>query len=716
MKDKVRSKLIHGSRIAMAAACLVAEFTMLGGIGAALAQTPAATLPADDGAADIIVTAQKKSESLQRVAAAVAVIGGDRLAKLGVSNLSQLPNLSTGVSITPIRTQAFVFIRGVGQSVTSPNADPAVATNLNGVYVPAEIAGSAFFDVDRVEILPGPQGTLYGRNSTGGVINLTGRMPGDDPAVDGFVEIGNYGRVQAVVGADIPVDDSLAVRIAGTIVRHDGYFTNGEDDQKTSAFKAAVLWRPGDRTTIASSVTYTHEGGIGMVLESQPPAYGCGTRCATYDPAVQGHFNDTDIIQTSLQVEHELTSDITLSYIGGYSRLDMQTQNSIFTGPPLAPLTVNEKIENQSHELRMNGRIGNIDAILGFYYYDQNSYYYQKVAPFFPTFSINPFDANGHGWAVFGQATYTAAPGLRVTGGLRYSSTVKSIDGFNSNYDATGTRVALLPFDGRDSRNRVDWKAGVEFDLTSSTMLYGNYATGFNSGGFSAAQSIAGPAVSPAVYFQPVYLKAWTGGIKNRFFDNKLILNLEGFYYDYKNYQVAARAVTGQLAIYNADKATVYGGQADVKLRPSRNDDVSVGITYLHAQADRLLAGGRNFSGLELPYSPKWSVNVSYQRSFDLGDGGQIRGLVNFKYVGSRWALYTHQPGSQIAESTNTGITLGYFAKDDRWSIEGWIRNLEDDVVKTTCGNAFPMPPAGTGTGCFYEPPRTYGGRFSFKF
>lgn len=200
-----------------------------------------------DGVVEIVVTAQKRSESLQSVPAAVTVVDGERLTALGVTSLTQLPNLTTGISITPLRTQTFTFVRGVGQTVTSPNADPAVATNLNGVYLPAEVTGTAFFDVDRIEILPGPQGTLYGRNAAGGVINLTGRSPGDVLSVEGFAEIGNYERRQLVLSADLPLADGLGLRVAGTIIRHDGYANNGLDDERTSAVKARSSRSPDRR-------------------------------------------------------------------------------------------------------------------------------------------------------------------------------------------------------------------------------------------------------------------------------------------------------------------------------------------------------------------------------------------------------------------------------------------------------------------------------------
>lgn len=676
----------------------------------------AARAGGQDGVAEIVVTAQKKSETLQRVPAAITVVDNQRLTSLGVTNLTQLPNLTTGLSITPVRTQAFPFVRGVGQTVASPNADAAVATNLNGVYLPSEIAGTAFFDVDRVEILPGPQGTLYGRNAAGGVINLNGKLPGNTLAADGFVEIGNYDRRQVVAGVDLPASDNFALRVAGTIIRHDGYFNNGEDDEKTSAIKGVVVWRPSSATTVTAGATYTHGSGIGNTLESQPPQYGCGPRCAPFDPQALGYFVDSDALVSNWQIAQELGANVTVTYIGGYSKLDLKSGNSIFTGPPLAPLTLNEKIDTQSHELRVNGKFGNLDAILGIYYYNQNGYYYQRVAPAAPAFSINPFNADGHGWAIFGQGTYSVTGALRLTGGLRFSKTVKAIDGFNSDYAASGALLRVLPFSGRNSLDRVDWKAGIEFDAARNVMVYANFATGFNAGGFSAAQVVAGPALSPAAPFKEVTLNAWSGGVKSKFFGGKATLNVEGFYYDYKNYQVSARALNGQLTIYNADKATIYGVQTDLKVRPTPHDDLSFGATYLHAVANTLRAGVAVFDGYDLPYSPKWTFNASYQHSFDIGDGAQLRGLVNFKYVSSRWALYTHQSGSLIDDNTNTSLSLGYYADRDRWSIQAWIRNLEDSLVKTSCGNAFPRPPAGTGTGCFYEPPRTYGATIGFKF
>ena len=674
--------------------------------GQAAAGSPETT---DAMGADIVVTAQKKSESLQNVPAAVSVVDNERLAALGVTNLTQVSNLAPGLSITPVRTQAFVFLRGVGQTLTSPNADPAVATNLNGVYLPAEIAGTAFFDVDRIEVLPGPQGTLYGRNSTGGVINLISRTPGDRVSANGFLELGNYDRVQVVAAVDLPITGTLASRTAGTVLRRDGYFNNGEDDQRTFAIRETLLWRPGPGTTITGVATYNHEGGIGNVLQNIP-FQECGPRCATFNPRALGYRNNVDVFEGSLQVEQELARDVSLTYIGGYSYLDMLVRNTIFTGPPIAPLAIDETIESQSHELRLNGRLGALEAVLGAYYFDQDSFYQQDARPTPAARLFNPFDGGSRGEAVFGQATYSLTDALRFTGGLRYSHTVKTIDGFNSTLNPAGVRVLFRPYAGRSSLNRVDWKAAVEVDVTPDTLLYGNVATGFTPGGFSTGPAIVGQLA--AAPFKPVYLRAYTGGVKNRLLDGALTLNVEGFYYDYKNYQVSARDIlTAQNLVFNAEKATVYGVEVQSRVRIGRNGDLSLGATYLHAEADRLRTPTASFDGFDLPYSPKWTVNAFYQHRFEVGGGAELRGSANFKYTSGRWAIYTHAPGFYIDANTRTDLNFGYFAPEERWSLQAFVRNVEDNLVKTNCGNALPGL-----AGCGFEAPRTYGATLGFKY
>jgi len=399
-----------------------------------------------------------------------------------------------------------------------------------------------------------------------------------------------------------------------------------------------------------------------------------------------------------------------LTYIGGYSRLGHEVHNSIFSGPPLGPLFLSEKIGSQSHEARINLDLAKVQAIAGLYYFDQTASYYQNATPVPAQHLINPFDGASKGSAVYGQATYAVLEGLRLTGGMRYSHTLKEINGFNSTYNATGTEVLFRPYDGRSTVDRFDWKVGVEYDLTPTSMLYGNVQTGFTPGGFSTGPAVVGQPEAAA--FKPVTLRAYSGGIKSRPASGPVTVNLEGFYYDYRNYQVSARDIlTAQNLVFNAAKATVYGAQLDSHANVTRNDDLSASVTYLHAVANVLVTPLGNFNGYDLPYSPRWTANASYQHAFDVGGGAQVRGSVDFKYTTSRWAIYTHAPGFDIPSNTHTDVNLGYFAPRDTWSVQAFVRNAENHLVKTTCGNAIPGL-----AGCLFEAPRTFGATINFKY
>jgi iron complex outermembrane recepter protein len=664
---------------------------------------------------EVVVTALKRSESLQDVPAAITVVTGDRLTQSGVTNISQLGNVSTGVAVEPVRTTANIFIRGVGTLQPEPAVDTSVALNLNGVFLPTEVTGAAFFDVDRIEFLPGPQGTLYGANSTGGVVNISSRMPGDKFSVDAFVEGGNYGRLQTVAGLDLPLSSTLSSRTAVMYIQHDGYNSSGSDDQQDSAARETLVWGPGADTKVILVGTYTHSGGVGNVLQNIPDVGGCGYRCDNFDAHNLGFYNRQDVYQVSLNLEQRLSDNLSLTYIGGYNNLGSRVYNALLGGPPTIPAQVNQTLAQYSHELRLNADIGKLKTIIGGYYFDKKGYYYNALyaTPFLPANPAGGYDVKEHDASVFGNANYSLTDALRLTGGVRYSHVVRSIDGYNDFLTAGLLPFAIEPFAGEVPLNRGDWKAGLDFDVTPDTMIYTNAGSGYTPGGFSSGQAVSGQL--PAAPFRPTTLIAYTAGVKNRLANGKLTLNLEGFYYDYRNYQLTERdPVTLQNLVYNAAKSTVDGVQVDSSLRPDRNDELAIGATFLHAKNDILRTPAGNFDGVSLFNAPEVTANASYQHSFDVRNDAQIRANVNFKYTSGRWLFYKAEDGPPqfyAAGNTHTDLELGYFAAQDRWSFNLFVRNLEDHLVKSICANSIPGP-----AGCYFEPPRTYGGRVAVQF
>ncbi len=699
MGSKLKSSIGHSL---CCASCAVLTVLMPGMAVAQQAGTDAAQM------AEIVVTAEKKSTVLQRVPAAVTSISGDLLVSQGATSLTSLAELAPSLNIEPIRTETNIFIRGVGQTLTSPGSDPSVVVNINGAYVPSEMSGVSFYDISRVEVLPGPQGTLYGRNSVGGVINVITRQPGSELSGEAFLEYGNFNTVHAFGAVDVPVTDNFDLRAAINYVRHDGYYTNGVDDQDTVGGRLTGVWTPADGTKITGTFSYNHDGGFGDIAQNLPPPTSNFWSLA-FDPKAAGLKSDFKTTIASLQIDQQISSNTDLTYIGSYNHLSVYQDASFYAGPPLAPLIVHQGVTDTSHELRVNNTLGNSKNVVGLYYF-YSSTPFDGVLSFPPVVTIHqgPISTASRGEAIFGQTTYEAADNLRFTGGLRYSTSERTMSGVNTTL-IFGRATSILPYSGKMNSYHADWKVGAEYDLTPTSMLYANIATGFSPGGFSIAP--ASPGSTLAASFQPMKMTGYTIGTKNRFLDGRLTANLEGFYYDYSNYQISQRnPSTGQNQVYNAQQASSYGAQLEMDFNPTSADVLSLKPAYLRAIAQTLITPAGNFNGEQLPYAPQWTVNGSYQHKFQLEDGF-VTALVGFQFVGSQWGFYTHAAGGHIPAETQTNVDLSYHLPGDHWVVSLWARNLEDSLVLTSgISGATPGPAA-----FFAAPPRTYGFRVSFN-
>jgi len=676
----------------------------------AIGATPDAVTTDSDAIPEIVITANKISSSEQSLPSAVTVVSGDQLVAFGVSDLNNVSQLAPSLSIEPVRAATNIFLRGIGSTLTSPNADPAVAVNVNGAYVPSEMSGVSFFDIDRVEVLPGPQGTLYGRNAAGGVINLITRRPGDEYSAEGFVEYGNFQRVQVFAAVDTPLSDTFSIRTAISVIEHNGYFSNGLDDQDTIAGRVTALWKPSSATTVTAIVSYDRDQELGNIAQNVPPPGGQYWNLS-FNPRALGYNTGVEATTASLQVDQTLAPSLSLTYVGGYNHLISHQDTGFYAGPPPPPLGVQQSALETSQEVRLNGDFGPLKGIVGAYYFYQQADYF---ATFYPVpvvyLTQGPFVAESKGEALFTQWTYSLSDAWRVTGGLRESYTEKSIDGQDETA-APGGPPNFNIYDGHNSFTRTDWKVGLEYDVTSASMLYGNVSTGASPGGFST--SAVAPNSTQAAQFEPMKVTAYTLGIKNRLFGNTVTANFEGFYYDYDNYQVSQRnPQTGQNEVYNAAKAEVYGAEADIAAKITKLDSLNLSLAYVHATAITLVTPAGNFDGYTLPYSPEWTANLSYQHKFLIADGSDVTALLESQYTSEQWGFYTHATDGLIASNTRTNADLTYHAASGHWSVSLWGRNLENKIVYTSgIADATPGPAA-----FFASPPRTFGLRASFKY
>jgi iron complex outermembrane receptor protein len=728
---------------------------MSGAATAALAQEAAV------GLEEVIVTANRRSEDVQRSSLAIAVVGGRELATKGVSQPTDLQNVVPGLSVSFGGAAVNTFVRGVGTFGTDANAEGAIAYNINGVYISRlNGIGPIFYDLERVEVLKGPQGTLYGRNASGGAINLITTKPTREWGADVSGEYGNYDHKRFTGSVNMPVTDTLAFRLAGQFTDRDGYLSDGYDDQKTQAIRLTGLWRPNDRVSLLATGEYTRLGGKGAgivkrsTLTASPsdPWIGASEPGSQPQTAALGGTRITDdgtLDTTIFAASAELNWDLgfaNLTFIPAYRRAEPATR----TYTPGFLFVTEETSGQQSYELRLSKQTDRLKWVAGLYYFDEDqTQHYELYA--IPIQRNSVFTTLGtRSWAAFGEATYSLTDKLRLIAGGRYSEDRKSQD---------GTSIAALPNTatvnnfGRRNFSSTNWKAGIEYDVGTQSMLFATAATGYKAGGFF-------PSVPyPANSFEPEKLTAYTLGSRNRFLGNRLQVNLEGFYWDYKNKQErflgATTSGTTGLFTTNAGTATLYGVDLEVQFKPTANDTFRVSAEYLKskyddfrytaynppplgltfgyaAQATGCSRGantpflpnnpfvptdatqGIDCSGQPLVRAPKWSGSAGYEHSFRFGNGAELVAGADLQFATSQYLTADFIDSSRDDGFVMVDANLTYLAPGGRWSVQGWVRNITKEAVYTG-GFRYPFSfPAAIGgdPSLAYlniRPPRTYG-------
>lgn len=734
----------------------------------------------DVGLTDIVVTAQRRSETLQRAAVPVTAISGDDLVQSGITETANLGKLAPSLVVQPTGGTTSFFLRGVGTSSQNSFSENAVAYNFNGVYVgrPTAPAG-AFYDLERVEVVKGPQGTLYGRNATGGAINVLPRRPKlGEFGGEILLEYGNYDSKKGFAALNIPIGDTVALRVAGQIVDRDGYISDGYDDDRGEAARVSLLIEPSGiwSMTLVADYYRQHGKGAGAVLLPSaafavPPV---ADRVSISDPRAQtairgyaatlfappfcggmGGFITSGCVSLAgtdgflenkfYGVSATVVGDLgfgTLTVIPAWRRSDVKFRTYLpgFAGD------FTDLAEQSSVEVRLASNEGQrLRYVLGAFYYGEN----QATENFFRQGNISTTRftprLNTESVAAFGQLTFDVSDSLRLVAGGRYTREDKKQLTSTASGGLPGpiTPPLSAPFTGSLSFEKFTWKAGVEFDAGPASLLYANVATGFKSGGFFVAQP-------PNNTFAPETLTAYTVGAKNRFFDNKLQLNIEGFYWDYRDQQITyvGGVPTGSGLIAqgsitaNAGKSRIYGAELEVRFAPSRNDMFHLNLQYLDGKYNNLttsnfsptgapvttgcatlgtrlanpgINGARFFdidcSGKPTLNSPRWSLNLGYERTFELtGDLSLIAGargnVESSRYLDVNYREDQKQKGYGTADAFLTLESRG------GWSLTGFVNNITDEVVLARAGTR-PILDFPVGT---LRPPRTYGARLGFKF
>lgn len=706
-----------------------------------VATTPDAS--ASGGLEEVLVTAQKRSESLQRAAASIQVIQEDALVRQGVTDLRALEMLNTGIQLTKQQTHAQIFVRGIGTTQSAPNTDAAVAVTLNGAVVASELTGAALFDVERTELLSGPQGTLYGTNAAGGVISVSLRKPGKTFAADGLVEAGNYDFRHIQAGLDVPLGEKVQVRTVGHFIDRDGFSNNGLNDEKSRAGRITLAAQPSENLSMLVWGGFTHMGGEGDAgyefpfrggREFYQPFPVCCTQLAA-NPADRSRGRDADFTQVAGELNWDLGT-ATLTWIPSYQRIDIRGRLVLDAGgpetsPTVLQQTVLTKKSLTSQELRLAGTSGAFDWLGGLYYFRQQWDETRDTGPG-KNYNVAPIHRS---YAAFGQLKYSLSDSFRLVGGARYAEDEKSCEAEHCAQFIANVRT---PFDVDLDWNHIDWKAGFESDISANSMLYGTVQTGYLAGGFQ----IRGGSTSPSNEVKPEKLLSFSLGSKNRFFNDRMTLNTEAFYYKYKDYQTSVLiftgAASGQSLIYNADRTRIYGIESNAQFLLTEQDRLSLGLTLADAEftdfkvpQNSLVLGQftTDYSGFTMPFAPRTAATLGYEHTWHMGSGGRLVADVLTAYNSGHWATFSHGVQQCLALSvypptdaclagapkqddfTQTNASLTYYGADDRWSIGVWVKNLEDEAIVTSGAEQRP------GTAIVSnQAPRMYGARATFQF
>lgn len=712
---------------------------------------------------EIVVTAQRRTESLQKSALAVTAVSGDTLRKLGVSTAQDLTQVVPNLVIGQNGSSAQVGMRGAMSTTPGPFADQAVGFSVNGVYLArGGSAMTSLFDINQVEVLRGPQGTLYGRNTIAGLINVITNKPNLD-RIEGRAEAGYgaYNELETQGMLNVPVSSTFGLRAAFSSDRHDGYSNNSpgrnQNDLESVAGRVEALWKPSDKFDALLALSAYHNGGVGGgAISGGAPlglyATSAGATPFNYQVAAKNAYTDQLTRDATLTLNYQLPF-ATVTYVGNVRSDHYAGAGPLSVQGPIAKTfahglcaTVNDptcfelSLQNNgsqnSHELRIGHDSDRLKWVIGAYYfrYHDTNFTTQSPSPTGALIDVYKPGANVEmSHAVFGQATWSPIKALRLTGGVRYNDEFKNT--FSQTYNgvlgaAQGfTCASCVPVaaqvGGPVDVKKVTWRAGADVDLTKDMLLFASVANGFKNGGINTTGTT----------FLPEVIKNYELGFKTSLLDRHLQINIDAFHELYTNYQSTAGQLangTVSLVTVNAGKATIDGVELESVALITPRDRLSLNGTYLNARFTSFyLPFGDGFNGNvaedlagnRVPYAPRVTLRLDYQHTFRLASGATIVPHVDSSYVADQELDYHNFAVLHVPSYTRTGLSLTYNApKDDghmEWSVTAWVKNLENNAVLVTgqADNTVPLAVMGqAGKDGFYLPPRTYGVKVSATF
>lgn len=723
--------------------------------GTALAQDSNVEAPNGEqnegGVNVIVVTAQKRAQNLQDVPVSVTAFDDQMIAEAGFTN-----SLSIGDQVPNLEIKTFggvpnIFIRGVGNNDFNSSSIGPISVYRDDVVV-ASTGSQIFslFDLERIEVVRGPQGTLFGKNTTGGAVQFFSKLPGDEFEGNARVGYGRYSLFEGEVAASLPITDNFSVRIAGMVRKRDGEKRNLFDNTDAinvdeAAARAIFRLRPGPDTDLRLTVgggrdrsDYLENKPVGVInggdLFGYTDPFPNNDRALNFNGPSR---NFSDNVFVNFVAQHDF-GDWSIRSLTGYDKSEVDNSVDVDGGPfRIDEIVFLTDAEQFTQELQLSYDDGTLNAIAGLYYFyeDFNARsdadligeltFAQGALPL-----ITQATRKNKAYAAFGQATYAIMPELRFTAGARYT-----IDKVRATHQAdlvpnffdvnipNGAPVVLVPFANlRDTYKSFSWRLGIDYDVNEDVLAYFSVDKGFKAGGFNIGIITS---LAERTQVDPETLISYEVGLKSTLFDRNLRLNLSAFYYDYSDLQVLsvntqAGSAVPTLGLDNAADATIKGVEVEAFATPTDWLDLGLNFGILDAKFKNYLSGAidpvtgqpRDFSGNRMPGAPKFTLSANAQVTVPV-DRFETRWRAEYNFTGKKF--YNNAEDQLVSSGEGYGLLnlrISLVDPDNDWELAFWGKNVTDKahIVDATDLRGFGLVPRYFGEGA------TYGGELRISF
>ena len=679
---------------------------------------------------EVIVTAQLREQNLQDVPVSVTAFDGEDMENFRLFSLQDIARFTPGFTGSSFNSSNPIFaVRGANNTFSQAGAGKPVGVFIDEVFIPRNSAANFdLFDLEQVAVLRGPQGTLFGRNVTGGALQITTAKPSlEKPELRLKLGGGNLEYIETAGLGSMPLSDNAAGKVSFSYKNREGYITDrfndlDYNDIETLSIRGQLLFEISENLEVIASVDYTKDdtNSRGYTLVSNS----AGTDFSD---------NDGDIETAELDVPQEFDREIwgaslraywnlplgTVSSVTAYRESDATEYYSLGAGAVALPTVATQFIKNEvdepemfSQELRFVSARGEMfDYILGFYYYNEDT---DRIVDDlllgisgFVTFVERSFDVNvdTESYAFYADATIHLFDTVDISFGGRYTNEDKEVTVDFTDLRRPTSNFLVTPqadFDEFTTRVAINWRA------TENVNLFASRTEGFTAGGFNTETN---SATAINLGFNPETITAYEIGAKTQWLDDSLIFNITGFIQDFEDKQEGFFNVAERFfSIFNASEASMDGVEIEAVWYPADGLALNFSYSYLDTEYERfVIPGGADFTGNRLQTAPENTVSAGFNYRRPVGDMGSLLLNASYSWQDDYFTGASNSPDFLIDSYGLVNASVGFETNDGRWRISLWGNNLSDKeyvLIRGTSG----------AIGEYYGAPLTYGATLTFNY